>query len=237
VRVPVTRINNPKRVFASLSLEPERSVILSAFLGTFGPGDGAWTWRAGGATNISFVIHLTRSPYSPILFGYGPPAGVENLLAAALPELPERPRLHFPVADREAFERVFTLDAASHTVFSLVRGDLAHAGRRVRAARAAEWDRGEAAPVVSLEFRSAFVDRVAARVAVGSAGSAAARHAALALGLFDEGVETIGTVARDDDAAGRALLASLGYVARGHVLIGEGVLRGARAVGESPRAS
>ena len=236
MQVPVSRIRDPKRISALLSLEPERTAILAAFLGTFGPGDGAWAWRAGGATNISFVVHLTRSPRSPILFGYGPPAGTENLLAAALPELPERLLLHFPAADREALARVFTMDVASHTVFSLVRGDPAGPDRMGKGARTTEQEREEAAPVVSREYRTAFLERVATPAEGRPAATAAARHAALARSLFDEGVETIGTVVRDDDDAGRARLATLGYVAQGHVLIGIGVLRGARRRGLS-RAS
>lgn len=235
--MPVTRIQDAKRVFASIALEPERSAILGAFLGTFGPGDGAWAWRAGGATNISFVVHLTRSPHSPILFGYGPPAGIENLLAAALPELPPRVSLHFPVGDREALERAFTLEATPHTVMSLVPEDLFAADPRVRAVKPSELERDEVAPVVAREYRRAFIGRDAARAAGGRAGDAAALHVALARRLFDEGIEVIGTVAPDQDGAGRALLASIGYLARGHVLVGAGVVRGRRAAGGPPPAA
>jgi hypothetical protein len=231
--VPVARINDPRRLHASLSLERERSAILSAFLGSFGPGDGAWAWRAGGATNISFVVHLTRSPLSPILFGYGPPAGTENLLAAALPELPARLRVHFPVADRGALERVFSLEVSPHTVFTLVRGErgLEDAADRlgVKPARAGSaGEDGGPAVVVSTEHRSAFLGTIESAGAA-SAPAVAARLVALSRGLFDEGIETIGAVAGDGDGHTVALLGSLGFVVQGHVLIGEGVLRGARA--------
>jgi ribosomal protein S18 acetylase RimI-like enzyme len=138
--MPVHELNDPERLFNSLALEPERSALLCAFLDTFGPGDSAWTWRAGGATNISFLVYLTRTAYSPILFGFGPPAGMEQLLDNALPHLPERMLLHFPVNHRDAIERVFFHEMKADLIFSMTRQDLAPPERRVSVAEIGESD-------------------------------------------------------------------------------------------------
>lgn len=265
--MPVARIDDPKRVFASLSLERERSAILAAFLGSFESGDGAWAWRAGGATNISFVVYLAHSPLSPIVFGYGPPSGIDSLLSAAMPVLPPRLLLHFPVAQRDAFARLFTLEVDAFTSYSLVSADLAEPDRTVTPVELApgmgedlagllahdpvsafqpEHLRGEplqagialglresgrlvgvaSAPIVSGAFPRAVITHLVIAPEERRKGIAAALHFALARRLFDEGIEVIGMMARDGIEPAHALLASLGYIRRGHVLFGAGVLRG-----------
>jgi hypothetical protein len=49
-----------------------------------------------------------------------------------------------------------------------------------------------------------------------------AAHAALARGLFADGVEALASHAPEADAETRALLESLGYVAQYHALVGSG---------------
>jgi ribosomal protein S18 acetylase RimI-like enzyme len=138
--MPVHEMNDPEHLFNSLAVEPELSALLCAFLDTFGPGDSAWTWRAGGATNISFLVYLTRTAYSPILFGFGPAAGMEQLLDNALPYLPERLLLHFPVHHRDAIERVFFHEMQADLIFSMTPQDLAFPERRVPAVEIGESD-------------------------------------------------------------------------------------------------
>lgn len=138
--MPVHELNDPERLFNSLALEPERSALLCAFLDTFGPGDSAWTWRAGGATNISFLVYLTRTAYSPILFGFGPPAGMEQLLDNAQPHLPERLLLNFPADHRDAIERVFFHETQADLIFSMMPQDLALPERRVPVAELGQSD-------------------------------------------------------------------------------------------------
>lgn len=130
--MPIHELNDPERLFNSLALEPERSALLCAFLDSFGDGDAAWTWRAGGATNISFLVYLTRTAYSPILFGFGPPAGIEQLLDNALPHLPERLLLNSPAAHRDAIERVFFHEMQADLIFAMTPHDLALSDRRVQ---------------------------------------------------------------------------------------------------------
>lgn len=143
--MPVHRMEDPERIFASLSTEAEKSALLAAFLGTFGDADAAWTWRAGGATNISFLIYLTHTSFSPILFGYGPPTGIENLLDAARSHLPDRLRLHFPVEHRGAVERFFFHAMKPDRIFALGRGRLDEPPRRVKVVELGEGDSSEIA--------------------------------------------------------------------------------------------
>lgn len=147
--MPVARIDDPRRVLASIALEPERSALLAAILGGFGAGDAAWAWRAGGATNIAFVVLLARTPFGPSLFGYGFPAGVDNLLHAALPELPESLRLHFPTEHREPLDRLFTSQLVPHRVSAIALADLAEPDERVKPIALGDSDAAEVGAFVA----------------------------------------------------------------------------------------
>lgn len=154
--MPVHEIDDPKRLFNSLAVEPERSALLAAFLSTYGRGDAAWTWRAGGATNISFLVYLTNTSYSPILFGFGPPAGIENLLLAARPHIAERVLLHVPAPHAEAVERLFFHEMRADLIFSLTPADLALPRRRATVVELGPNDAGEIEALLGASYPGHF---------------------------------------------------------------------------------
>jgi ribosomal protein S18 acetylase RimI-like enzyme len=88
-----------------------------------------------------------------------------------------------------------------------------------------------AAPVLSKEFRTALLTRVVVSPEARRKGMAAALHYALARRLAAEGIEMLTMSVGDENEAGQALLASLGYVRHEHVLVGAGSLRGAASPG------
>jgi len=154
--MPVHEIDDPRLLFNSLSVERERSALLGAFLSTYGRGDAAWTWRAGGATNISFLVYLTNTSYSPILFGFGPAAGIENLLLAARPRIPEKLLLHFPAAHADAIERLFFHETRPDLIFSLTRDDLALPPRRANVVEIGPNDAREVEELMSKSYPANF---------------------------------------------------------------------------------
>ncbi len=129
--MPVFRLDDPRRLFASLSLEPERSAFLAAHLESFGIGDAAFAWRAGGATNVAFVAMIRGTPFGPTLIGYGFPAGMENLIHAVLPEIPDAVRIHFPAEDRAAIDRHLDVRAEPQLVTAVALAEVAREEHRV----------------------------------------------------------------------------------------------------------
>ncbi len=230
--MPVHEINDPRRLFHSLLVDPERSALLGAFLATFGSGDAAWTWRAGGATNISFLIYLTNTSYSPILFGFGPPAGIENLLLAARARIPEKVLLHVPVAHAEAVERLFFHEMRPDLIYSLSRGDLALPRRRATIVEIGPTDAREVEELLSASYPGNFfrTEQLRAGIHVGiREGGQLAAFASAPIVARDYRRAFVSNVVTRDDARRKGLAYAVNHAlaerlfAQGVDIIGLGV--------------